>query len=216
LINNNATQTAPVYNFGNAAGGSNASICSFTAAIGNFITADNWTTIGVLYRYWCPLALAVEFHIISTTNMVKVSAASSTNTAVEPSGHSMYEPNIMVNWDLNGYGSQLQVTDVQKIPMMPNTKNLHINGHATRFVYHLPKYAYGRSTTLPAITTLVSGMWSTTLDSWDKPGQFNFYWIDIGDYLSSATATQAATLRIEMQASVVAEFISQSIYSGQP
>jgi hypothetical protein len=165
------------------------------------------------------MGVAVEMRVMSTTNLVKLAGAGSTNTAIEPSAHSMYEPNLMVTWDRGGYGTAFNTVDPQKVPMMPGVKNLHITGQPCRFVWHMPKYLYGRTGVstngLPISTTIGSAL-SIAIEAADVPQSIRFHWLDIGDYLSSTTAAQAATWRIAFRTCLVGMWTQQTIFNGQP
>lgn len=115
----------------------------------------------------------------------------------------------------DNYQANANVTTANEIACLPNVKNIHINGHATRFVYHVPKYAYGHFIGIPIRSTLTSSLFWSGVDTVSLPENLNFYWLDIGDYSYSATASQGATIRLELRCAMVCEMKGQVVFLGQ-
>lgn len=165
--------------------------------------------------------LMLEVRVIGTQNMQRTSVSTSTNTKVNEGPSNFYDPNIVLFWDRQNYGST-ELTEAAKkatkTHSLPGTQFLPMSGGSVFFKWEQPTYAKGKLHDFPSGSgsgsSSIDGL--TNADLAQSPGGLYMIWLNADSYSKSSggSPNDGATITLEIKGAMVADLTKQIQYKS--
>jgi hypothetical protein len=196
-------------------------IALWNGCVNNCMNQDDLTTITNIWTYYECLEIVVSFKAMSTQNMIRTNASTSTNTLTEQIPDTKFEPVIMSNWDRQALASAVGSVpaDNDEIVKFPGIKEVKAFGQPVIFKWTKPKYAIGRKyqissgsnqlTINQTFANLCAGV-----DTFQRPAYLYLYWLDGPSFFSgNTTAEGGATIVWEFTCDIILRLTDNTKYN---